>query len=541
MQPVDHAGRRRLLKWLAAGAAMSAAAPLVRAQGSVDAPTAARKISSRENAAEPAGAAFRRALPIPAEQTGRVDASGTRHYALGARHGSSELVEGVHTPTWGLNGSLLGPTLRVPQGAPVQIQVHNGLDQATTMHWHGAQVPGRMDGGPHSPIRPGATWEAAYTLTQPAGTLWYHPHPHAYTGPQVYGGLAGMLWIDDGADAGLGLARTYGVDDMPVIIQDRRLNGEGSLEYMTAPGDVMGMKGDRFLVNGVEQPYAEVGADWLRLRVLNASNARNYNLAFDDGRVFHVIAGDAGLLAEPVPMTQLLLASGERAQILVDLRRDRGKRPVLKSASAAVVPGLYRIPTAIDALDRRGFDLLELRVGRPRDTGTRLPDRLVEQPTLMPDGLTRHFVLNGMVGSDSFTRMLTGRGYRARGNTGPGGMSAGVGDRKLFAINSEFMDMSVVNFRVPLGSTEVWKVTNASVMAHPFHMHGTSFLIRSRAGAPPPQHERSWKDVVLVRAGETVELVARFDHPADADHAYMYHCHILEHEDNGMMGQFVVG
>ncbi|MGN8199893.1 multicopper oxidase family protein [Salinisphaera sp. RV14] len=532
MTRTDRRGRRRILKGLAAGLAGARLWPGAARAGAVGwgAPLLA----------PPGAGVFQRPLPVPAQATGALDAAGVRHYQLAARPGASELVAGVQTPTWSYNGAWLGPTLRIPRHRPVALHVHNGLDQPTTLHWHGAQVPGRMDGGPHSVIAPGQTWTATYTLTQPAAALWYHPHPHAYTGPQVYAGMAGMLWIDDDSDARLALPRTYGIDDLPVAIQDRRVHADGTLAYMTAARDVMGMKGDRFLINGVEQPYAEVAAGWLRLRVLNASNARIINLAFADGRRFYVIAGDAGLLAEPAPVDQLLLAPAERAQILVDLRGDDGRRVVLTSDSGAVVPDLYRTPMAVDIHDRRGFDLLELRVGPSLGLGTRLPERLVEQPSLHADGPTRRFVMNGMIVSDAFARMQAGHGYAPRAANGPGGMSAGVGGRDLFAINGETMDMHKINVRVKLGATEVWQVTNVSLMAHPFHMHGTSFLIRSRDGRPPAPHERSWKDVVLVRGGETVALIASFDHPADAAHAYMYHCHILEHEDNGMMGQFVV-
>ncbi|WP_423822817.1 multicopper oxidase domain-containing protein [Salinisphaera sp. SPP-AMP-43] len=532
MTTIDRHGRRRVLKGLAAGLAGAALWP---------AGVRAGRPGWHALGAEVLDAGvFQRPLPIPAQATGELDADGVRHYQLVARPGTSELVAGIQTPTWSYNGAWLGPTLRIPRHQPVALHVHNGLDQPTTLHWHGAQVPGQMDGGPHSVIAPGETWTAAYTLSQPAATLWYHPHPQAYTGPQVYAGLAGMLWVDDDTDRQLGLPRTYGIDDLPVAIQDRRLDAEGRLAYMTAAGDVMGMKGDRFLVNGVEQPYAEVAAGWLRLRVLNASNARNLNLAFADGRRFYVIAGDAGLLAEPTPMDQLLLAPAERVQILVDLRGDYGRRVVLASDSGAVVPDLYRTPMAVDDYDRRGFDLLELRVGPSLALGTGLPEQLVEPPSLEPDGATRRFLMNGMIASGAFMHLQAGHGYAPRAAHGPGGMSAGVGGRDLFAINGEYMDMDKINVHVKLGATEVWQVTNVSLMAHPFHMHGTSFLIRARGGKTPPPQERSWKDVVLVRGGETVELVARFEHPAAAEHAYMYHCHTLEHEDNGMMGQFVV-
>lgn len=184
--------------------------------------------------------------------------------------------------------------------------------------------------------------------------------------------------------------------------------------------------------------------------------------------------------------------------------------------------------------------MIGVRVAQPLDLGSQLPEQLVDQPTLGHDGTTQHFILNGMVGPGAFERLQSGHPYGTRSSAGPCAMSTGVGNRKLFAITSEFMDRDTVNVRLPLGETEVWQTTNVSVMAHPFDMHGTSFLIRSRNGQAPAPHLRSWKDIVLVRGGETVELVVAFHHPADADHIFMYYCHIPEYEDNGMVGQFVV-
>ncbi|OBS09719.1 multicopper oxidase family protein [Acidihalobacter prosperus] len=480
---------------------------------------------------------FSRPLPVPPQLHGKADARSVLHYALRAGGGHSKLVDGVRTLTWGYNGALLGPTLRVPRGKPLQMWIANGLGVSTTLHWHGAQVPGEVDGGPHNLITPGAVWTPALTLDQPAGTLWYHPHPDTYTGPQVYAGLAGFLLIDDGEDERLGLPHTYGVDDIPLAIQDRRLDGSGRLVYMNRMPDMMGMKGDRFLVNGVEQPYAQVPAGWLRLRLLNGSNARIYNLAFADDREFHVIAGDAGLLEQPVALRSLLLAPAERAEILVDLRLEQGRSLVLRSDSSAAVPDLYRMPMAADAYDRGRFDLLQLRVGSPSGQTTHLPARLIAAPTLLADGPKHDFTLNGMMG---MMGMMGGGFGGGRTADGPGGMSMGIGGRDLFAIDGHYMRMDVIDLKTPLGRTAHWRVRNSSTMAHPFHVHGTSFLIRSRNGNPPSAHESGWKDVVLVRRGETVELLAPFHHRADAKHPYMYHCHILEHEDNGMMGQFTV-
>lgn len=483
---------------------------------------------------------FDRTMPIPPQLFGTTDAKGVRTYALNAMAGQhAELIAGRRTPTWGYNGAYLGPTIRVPRGKPLHFDIRNGLDQSTTVHWHGAHIPGNVDGGPHNPIAPGDRARVAFTLDQPAASLWYHPHPDGRTGPQVYAGLAGFLLVDDGLDARLGMPHTYGVDDFPVVLQDRRLSDTGTLDYMTSMRDMMGMKGDRFLVNGVEQPYLSVPGQWIRLRVLNGANARAFNLTFADKHPFHVVGSDAGLLERPVERTHLVLASGERVEIMLDLRRMQGKRLVLRSDSAGVIPGMNRMPMAADGFDHGQFDLLELRVGAPAGQSGKMPARMAEIPTLNADGPHRQFILDGME-MRMMRGMMMGGGAPEGAASGPGGMRMGVGGRDLFAINGTFMDMKVINERVKLGSTELWTVTNQGMMAHPFHVHGTSFQIRSRDGAPPPAHERGWKDVVFVPSGQSVELLARFDQPADAAHPFMYHCHILEHEDNGMMGQFTV-
>lgn len=529
MNTHDSTGRRRVLKGLAAGAVTAAMPGIVTRSVRADVPR-------RQNPA-----AFRRALVMPPEMTGQSGPAGLRQYVLRLQQGSSELVAGLKTSTWGFNGPLLGPTLRIPQGRPIHIRIENTLKQPSTVHWHGAHVPGVMDGGPQSIIEPGATRNICYTLNQPGGTLWYHPHLHTYTGGQVYAGLAGMLLLDDGRDAHLGLPHRYGINDIPVVLQDRRLDEQGRLLYMDQVGDVMGMKGDRFLVNGIEQPHVQVGADWLRLRLLNGSNARFYNLAFEDDRDFFVIAGDAGLLPEPARRQSLLLSAGERAEIMVDLKRDRGKRLRLCSKSSRVVPQLYNLSMAVDAADKQDFALLELQVGHALGQFAVLPDQLAPKPRLDKPDKTRNLVMTGMIGTELLDRMTDEKPYKAREGHGPGQMSAGVGGHDLFAIDGEYMDMDRINIRVKQGHVERWLVTNPSMMAHPFHIHGTSFVITARNGASPEPHERGWKDVVNMRPGETVELLARFDQAADEDYPYMYHCHILEHEDNGMMGQFTVG
>lgn len=483
---------------------------------------------------------FNRPLPIPPQLQGVADAKGVLTYALKASgDATTELVAGFKTPTWGYNGAVLGPTVRIPQGKPVRVHISNTLNQPTTVHWHGAQIPGNVDGGPHNKIEPQQSITVAFTLNQPAATLWYHPHIDRRTGPQVFAGLAGLVLIDDGADVRLGMPHTYGIDDIPLILQDRRLNKSGGLDYMSENSDIMGMKGNHFLVNGTEQPYVTVPAQWLRLRLLNGSNARLYNLAFADHRAFHVIASDAGLLEHPVETKSLLLAPGERAEIMLDLSRDQGKKLVLGSDSASLIPSLSQMPMGLDGLDQSHFDLLELRVGAPAGTAGKLPNKMATIPVLKSDMPSRQFMLQDM-SMGMMQTMMGGGTPTATVSTGPGAMSMGVGGKNLFSINGQFMNMTVINQRVRLGSTEVWEIANKGGMPHPFHVHGISFQILTRDGVAPAEHERGWKDVVLVHAGQRVQIIAHFNQPAGVDHPFMYHCHILEHEDNGMMGQFTV-
>lgn len=484
--------------------------------------------------------AFRRPLAIPPKLMGELE-NGILRYSLRAQSGSTTLIEGLNTPTWGYNGAMLGPVLSIPRGQPIHIAVSNALEQSLTTHWHGAIVPGDADGGPHSPIQPGSSLDYRFTLDQPGATLWYHPHTEYRTGAQVYAGLAGMLLVDDGVDRKLGLPHTWGVDDIPVVVQDRRIAANGQLLYMThAMHDLMGMKGDRFLVNGREQPYLEVPAQRVRLRLLNGSNARSYNFALDDGRPFDVIASESGLLARPVEMRTLLLGPGERAEIVVDLSRDQGRALTLQSRSGEVAHMLGSSPGDSDAWDLRTFDLLKLLVVRPTGAPAVLPATLADIEALpLTDAPVRRISLQGM-NMSAMMGMHNGVDRGAAPNSGPGGMSLGVAGQKLFSMNHRFFDMNIINQQVRLGSVEIWEFVNDQNMAHPLHIHGVAFQVVSRDGNPPPEWERGWKDTVLVRRGETVRIGMRFTQPADSAHSYMFHCHILEHEGNGMMGQFTV-
>ncbi|HEX7380970.1 MAG TPA: multicopper oxidase domain-containing protein [Nevskiaceae bacterium] len=530
--------RRRFLKQALALCGAGLAAPAIGTASMMD-----RMRSMMDGGTDaapkraPPAAPFTRRLTIPPLLHGEPQPDGALGYRLRAGTGTSELLAGLQTPTWGYNGAVLGPALVIPRGKPVRIAVKNHMDQPTTVHWHGAHVPGRMDGGPHSLIQPGATLEDHFTLDQPGATLWYHPHPHGTTGPQVYGGLAGLLLVDDGVDRRLGLPHAWGVDDLPLIVQDRRIAADGMLLYMTRMMDIMGMEGDRFLVNGREQPFVDVPAQWIRLRLLNGSNRRVYHFGFNDGRAFHAVASDAGLLAHPVTLKRLRLFPAERAEILVDLRGARGQTLVLASDVPADTHEMGRMAMGAGPAH---IELLQLRVGDATDHDGALPDALADLPAPQDGPVTRRFALNmaGMGGGDM---MRDGPLTDVTAHSGPGGMSMGIGGRDIFSINGQFMRMNVIDARIPRGVPEVWEARNAMMMQHSFHMHGTSFRMLSRNGRPPPEEERGWKDVAALDPFDRVRLALRFDQPAGDAYPFMYHCHMLEHEDNGMMGQFTVG
>ena len=458
-------------------------------------------------------------LPIPERLEGSV-------FDLNMRRGEREFLPCLLTPTKGYNGNFLGPTLVVRSGSNVTLNVTNNIGVTSTTHWHGMHVPAVMDGGPHQRIEPGETWTASFPVLNRAATYWYHPHPHASlgrgaifdpmgTGYQVYEGLAGMLIVEDGTSDTLPLPRSYGQDDIPLILQDRRFNDDGSLMHFpsdfNAATDPALRKGGHFLVNGTEGPVLDVGAQVVRLRILNASNARVYNLGFSDNRTFHQVVSDGGFLAGPVPMFRLVLAPAERAEILVDLSADEGRTLSLRSFNGG--NGTTFVPFRLqDPWDSADFDLLEIRVGSATAGAVlTLPERLavvapIPESEARNAGSPRTFELNA----------------------------------NPFGINGKRMDMSIIDARIRLGATEVWEITNPNNQAHPFHVHGDSFQILSRDGATPTANELGWKDVVLVRPFETVRIVKRFHDHGDPVNSYMFHCHILEHEDVGMMGQFVV-
>lgn len=420
-----------------------------------------------------------------------------------------QFYPGVNTPTYGVNGDFLGPTLLLHQGDTAHIVLDNDLAQHTSMHWHGMHVPGEMDGGPPRMVMPGEDWNVKYKVKNHAATYWYHPHPHELTAEQVNMGLAGMIIVQDPEEAALELPRTYGVDDIPVVIQDRRFQANGSF--------VFGPFGDSVLVNGTPRPYVELPAQVVRLRLLNGCNARILQLGFDDDHPFSIIASDGGLLSLPASVDRVRLSNGERAEILLDLTGMQGDSLMLMSHATELsssMPGSSYVLWESSALSGIDFPVLRIRVTPPTaNPVTSIPSTLVNIPLPQQADVSRNrqktFSGNGMVGMG------------------------------MFYINSLMFDMNVINDTVLHGATEMWTVLNASDIAHPFHMHGVSFRVLDRDFQPPQPWEQGLKDMVLVDMAQTVRLLVKFDEYTNG-WPFMYHCHNLLHEDNMMMLQFIV-
>jgi FtsP/CotA-like multicopper oxidase with cupredoxin domain len=447
-----------------------------------------------------AGTRFTREMAVPPLAPSTVRGDGTRVFDLTMQAGHKEFRAGSKTPTWGFNGDYLGPTLRAKRGEKVQVRVRNTLDEQSTVHWHGMHLPARMDGGPHQMVAPGAAWSPHWTVDQPAATLWYHPHPHGRTEKHVQRGLAGMFLLDDERSAKLALPKRYGVDDLPVVVQDVRFDGAGfdhSHKLMAGSGFL----GDRTMVNGTLEPYKVVRDELVRLRLLNASTARIYDFGFTDGRRFSLVGTDGGLLEKPAAMDRVQLSPGERAEIVV--RMEPGERTVLRSFPQQDYGDFWQ--TRFNGGDDT-FDVLQLRAADTLRPSPELPAELGELE--LPDG-------SDSVHERSFALRTSG-------------------------INGKAMDMDRIDATVARGTSETWTVRNQDGAPHNFHVHDVQFRVLEVDGRQPPPELRGAKDTVFVPGGRTVKLAMRFTGPADPDTPYMYHCHLLYHEDGGMMGQFVV-
>jgi FtsP/CotA-like multicopper oxidase with cupredoxin domain len=444
-------------------------------------------------------AEFDRPLAIPPLAKSGMESDGTRLFRLSAQEGTIGVFDETRTSTWGFNGAYLGPTLRATRGEKVAVEITNALPELTTVHWHGMHLPAAMDGGPHQPIAPGSTWRPSWKIDQPAATLWYHPHPHGTSEEHLYKGLAGMFIIDDHNIKAADLPSEYGVDDIPVIVQDKDIGPNGEL-VMENDGNEIGLLGSTILVNGTIGPYQNVTTELVRLRLLNGSTARTYDFGLGDGRSYLLVATDGGFLAAPHQTDRVRLSPGERAEIVVEM--SPGTTTMLRSFPPDL--GQVAAPFAFGGND--SFDVLELRAAEKLAPSRQIPARLTDDRRIDASGatVTRHFELQGR------------------------------------EINGKRMAMDRIDDVVEVETTEIWEVTNQNPYPHNVHVHDVQFEVLTVDGSAPPPELAGRKDTVYLEPRRNYRLIMRFEDYADETAPYMYHCHLLLHEDEGLMGQFVV-
>ena len=321
---------------------------------------------------------------------------------LHVQYGSMQFFPGGATTTMGVNGNLLGPTVILNQGDSVQLSVFNDLDESTTMHWHGLHVPAKLDGSPHNVILAHTIWSPRIKVLDQAATYWYHPHLHGKTAEQVTKGVAGMIIVRDPVESALNLPRNYGVDDFPVVIQSRAFDSNNQFVVKTAEDHTL-------LINGTIDPILKVPAQIIRLRVLNGSTNRVYNIGFQGNHQFYQIASDGGLLDSPVALTRLMLAPGERAELLVNLSGLKDQNLDLFSFGSELPNGIYgaAVPGSMgmgsidgysaNILNGKDFKLIRLSVtAQTTQAVTTMPSKLVlvQKPDPSKSSVTRIITLS---------------------------------------------------------------------------------------------------------------------------------------------------
>ncbi len=421
----------------------------------------------------------------------------------------------TQTKTYGYNGAtFLGPTVVLEKGEAVNLRVHNTLHEETTVHWHGLYLPPTEDGGPHQIIRPGDSLTSSFVVDNHAATYWYHPHPHEATQDQITYGAGGLIIIRDEIESALSLPRSYGIDDIPLIFTSRRFYDNDQFSF---EGDD-DKYGDYLLTNGDFHAQVELPAQWVRLRLLNCEIERGYRIGFSDNRTFYQIATDGGLVDRPVPLQLLPLAVGERAEILLDLREaDIGSTFELMSFNEGQPFGFPggepgKGGSNGSLLNNLDFSMLKITVGpRTENPCLTVPTTLTQNTFWSEADVDRH-------------REMTIN--KKRGGT-------------TFQFNHVGYDRDVVNQVVRLGDVEAWTINNP-VFGHSFHIHDVQFKIVKREGAPPPPYEQGWKDTFYLPMGSSVTFLTKFEKYASDTVPFMYHCHMANHEDEGLMGQFLV-
>lgn len=433
-------------------------------------------------------------LTEPAVLADGSPAPDTVEVTLIAAPAQLSLLPDEESRVWAYNGSVPGPTLEIEEGDRVIVHFRNELPEETTVHWHGLHLPFVSDGSPFHPIAPGETYTYRFTVPEgTAGTYLYHPHPNHRTAWQVGMGLYGAVIIRAPDDP------LSHLPEKLLILSDNRFRPDGSLDFpdpYSRQGQLdaeNGREGDVLLVNDRVMPVISIRSrEVQRWRIINAASARVYRLALTGHELLHV-GSDGGLFERPREIDEITLANTERAELLV-----RGTGEPGSHATLQALPYDRYMPQFKPENWSETRELLTLAYSdEPAVASAGVPETLRAIPVLDPADATATRVI----------RMSQGR------------------------LNGKTMDMERVDVSAPLGATEIWEVRNLVGMDHPFHLHGFSFQVISRNGTPVPL--RSWKDTVNVPKHESVRFIVRYD---DFPGKWMFHCHILDHEDQGMMG-----
>jgi bilirubin oxidase len=452
--------------------------------------------------------------------------SGT-NFSLTVQTGTKQFFGTNNTPTYGYNGNFLGPTLLIKKGDSITLNVTNNLTQKTTVHWHGFHVAPKNDGGPHQIINPGATWRPSFKMRNEAATFWYHPHGEGKTEIQISKGLAGMIIVRDNIEATYTLPRRYKIDDFPLIVQSKAFDVLYQFATATHEDSIN-------MVNGTIKPFLPTPKQVVRLRLLNASGDRTYNFGLSNNANFYIIGSDGGLLSQPYLTNRVRLSTGERAEILVDFSSYTiGTQLYLKSYSSELPKGIIGSDSVGTAniviaegyysnwLNGADFNVLRFDIiASTANPVTTIPVSFA--PKIPISQATVNATRNIHFSPDTITSGQQGK------VDGP------------FFMNNKPFHMDSINIISYLNNVEIWKLSNSTMIAHPFHIHDIEFFVLDINGIPPPPQHQGLKDVFLVQPKDTVRFITKFTTFTDANVPYMYHCHLLHHEDEGMMGSFLV-
>ncbi|MDW4905898.1 multicopper oxidase family protein [Streptomyces sp. ADMS] len=462
---------------------------------------------------------FKVPLPVPPVLKPSRSEGGVDYYDIVQKPAQVEILPGLKTEIWGYNGLFPGPTLATRSERKIVVRHTNQLEVPVAVHLHGAKTPAEHDGFPTDLILPDGGWSGhtmhggntsqgsrayEYPLAQPAATLWYHDHRMDFTGPQVYKGLAGFHLVHDEEEDNLPLPK--GDRDIPLMICDRSFTESGAFAYPSIDPSLTGehgvtqeyMKGvlgDVILVNGAPWPVLEVDAARYRFRLLNASNARRYQLSLDpgpqSGPAFVQVGSDSGLLGRPIGHDEIRMSEAERFDVVVDFSQ-------------------FPVGTKVSMLNTLGDGdagkVMQFHVVRRAADDSTVPSRLVDFEPLSRSAatVTRKFHFN------------------QRSDEG-------------WDINGAMYDPEEDQADPELGATEIWRFDGDA--DHPIHLHLAHFQVLSRNGNEPGRWDAGWKDTVDMQSGKEIEVIARF---TGYKGRYVFHCHNLEHEDMGMMANFSV-